>query len=243
MNILIVKPYVVIKRFLNKVVSVFLIGLLGFPAYASLFEIDFTSPDTSSFFGTVVGPGIEVGLNNHFFNPEGMEIDLAAAYVAISSGIHGDVSISDKGLGVISYGGFILRFDDSIKVTSVEVVFNDYFDGGTRNLYAYDTDVQYTRDNGLNWSNKGSVIANPEIDSAIDVATGSLLTDTLSLTVTGSDIRSVWANTPPLFSGVSSLAVTFDKVGVNTVPLPSTLALLGFGVLGLIRTRKRIRQA
>jgi len=156
-----------------------------------------------------------------YFNPVGVEMDMAAAYVAISSGINGDVSISDKGLVVISNSGFILRFDNTITVTSVQVTFNDFFDDGIRNLYAYDTLVDYTRDTDMNWSPKGSVIVNPLVSAAIDSDTGTIpygnTGNTLTLSVSGSNIKSVWANTPLLFSGVSSISIEMDA---HSVPEP-----------------------
>ena len=233
------------NKLLFSTISILILSLFGLPARAALFNIDFTSPATN-IFGTAVGPGIEDGLNTNFFNPVGVDMDMAAAYVAISSGINGNVSISDKGLVVISNSGFILRFDDAITVTSVQMTFNDFFDDGTRNLYAYDFLIDYTRDSGMNWSPKGSVTVNPLASAAINSDTGSIpygnSGNTLTLSVSGSNIRSVWANTPPLFSGVSSISI-----GMNTqsVPEPSSLALLGLGLASFCVKKKsgRVRRA
>ncbi len=208
-------------------------------AHAIFISMDRTSLGAN--YGVVgfQGNALEIELNQKVFNPMGVEFEIASE--DLNAIFVDDFGFEGNGLTIIGGGGFILRFDRP--ASFVRMIFGDFKDDGLRNLYAYDTSVDYVRSaTDFSQHPDGTVISNPTTANAIDSASGVIPLGNvgfeLDLVVSGGNINSVWANTINVFDTLVAIEFELEPLA-SPVPAPASIWLFLAGALGLAGLRRK----
>ncbi len=231
---------------LSFITMVFVSGFFLSHAEAVIISLDHASLFAQGISSSHKREVLETKLNELVFNPHGITFEVGATTGGTPA--VDDFSIEGTGLTIITGWGFVMRFDDN--VSEVRARFSNYKDDQWRHLYAFDPLFDYTRSTSdFSQNPDGTPIGFTEsVGSAIDFTEGEVPpgndSSYIDLIVSDSQgrISSIWGDTDKFLTSLSEIEVTFANA---TVPEPTTIALLGIGLVGLaggaVRRRRKKR--